>query len=259
MAYDVWDTDNSDNEPAAAALAPYAIVIWFTGDEYGGYAGPGAAGEAALAEWLDSGDRCLFISSQDYYYDRGLTSFMTDYLGAASVSSDVSQTQVTGAGSVFGGTGTFTLSYPFTNWSDEMTVGASAEVAFNGDQGIAGVNKDNGIYRTIFWVFPFEAISSPSDRQDLMSIILEHCMPPGSPCAGLPDPAVCMGDANGDGDVTPADAGLVKFFYGSTEFEDLCRCDIDCDGTIDPADVGLVKFYYGVCDAASPDPCWMNQ
>ena len=33
---------------------------------------PGSAGEAALSSWLDSG-RCLLISAQDYYYNRGLT------------------------------------------------------------------------------------------------------------------------------------------------------------------------------------------
>ncbi|MCH7851666.1 MAG: hypothetical protein IIC41_02650, partial [Candidatus Marinimicrobia bacterium] len=55
MSYDVWDTNNSDNEPDAATLAPYEVVIWFTGDEFGGSAGPGSAGESALGSYLDSG------------------------------------------------------------------------------------------------------------------------------------------------------------------------------------------------------------
>jgi hypothetical protein len=91
--YDVWDTNNSDNEPSAFDLAPYEFVVWFTGDSFGGAAGPGAAGEAALGEWLDGGG-CFLISSQDYLYDRGLTGFMQDYLGVSSFTNDVSQTSV---------------------------------------------------------------------------------------------------------------------------------------------------------------------
>jgi hypothetical protein len=75
-------------------------------------------------------------------------------------------------------------------------------------------------------------------------------------CADLPDPGVCKGDANGDGQVTPADVGLVKYWYGDTDPVNLCYYDINCDGVIDPADVGLVKFWYGVCDVDDPPPCW---
>jgi hypothetical protein len=77
-------------------------------------------------------------------------------------------------------------------------------------------------------------------------------------CATLPDPSVCKGDVDGDGDVTPADVGLVKFWYGDTSPESLCYYDVDCNGTINPADVGLVKFYYGACTAESELPCWME-
>ena len=80
LEFDLFDTDNTDNEPDAALLQQYEQIIWFTGDEFGGAAGPGAAGEAALANALGSG-RCLLLSSQDYFFDRGLTDFMTDFLG----------------------------------------------------------------------------------------------------------------------------------------------------------------------------------
>jgi len=78
------DTNNSDTEPGTADLASYDIVIWFTGVEYGSYAGPGAAGESALGSWLNGGG-CFLISSQDYHYNRGLTSFATTYLGVSAV------------------------------------------------------------------------------------------------------------------------------------------------------------------------------
>ncbi|MCI0398430.1 MAG: M36 family metallopeptidase, partial [Chloroflexi bacterium] len=76
--YDIWDTNNSDNEPSVALMAPYHTIIWFTGDEFGGFAGPGATAEGELTTWLNNGN-CLFISSQDYHYDRGLTPFIDNY------------------------------------------------------------------------------------------------------------------------------------------------------------------------------------
>ncbi|MFQ5462137.1 MAG: S8 family serine peptidase [Phycisphaerae bacterium] len=175
--YDVWNTNNSDNEPDAATLAQYATIIWFTGDEFGGASGPGSAGEAALGAYLDGGG-CLFLNSQDYFFDRGLTGFMTNYLGVATVSSDVGQSTVTGSGSVFGGMGSFSLSYPFTNWSDLVTPNASAELAFSGNAGNAAVNKETDAYRTIFWGFPFEAVGSAGDREALMTAVLDWCSTP---------------------------------------------------------------------------------
>ena len=189
VTYDVWSTGNSDNEPDAVTLDAYSMVIWFTGDEYGGFAGPGTAGEAALASFLDDG-KYLFISSQDYYYDRGLTPFMSTYLGVVSASSDVAQTTVTGAGSVFEGLGPYALSYPFDNWSDRITPDGTAELAFSGNQGDAAVNKDSGVYRTTFWGFPFEALPNETDRLDAVNTILTwcdmDCSTPGTPTLVAP-------------------------------------------------------------------------
>jgi hypothetical protein len=80
--YDVWDTGDGNNEPTTADLAAYEMVIWFTGNKFNGTAGPSADGEAALASWLDEG-ACLFISAQDYLWDRDLTPFMQSHLGVA--------------------------------------------------------------------------------------------------------------------------------------------------------------------------------
>lgn len=168
--YDIWDTDNSDNEPSASELAPYQLVIWFTGDEFGGAAGPGADGEAALAAYLDSGDSCLWINSQDYYYDRGLTDFMAAYLGVASATSDVNQTSVTGVLPLFGN---YTLSYPFTNYSDVVNPDATANLMYEGNQGNAAIYKLDG-YGTSFWGFPFEALPE-AGRNEMMPKIITWC------------------------------------------------------------------------------------
>ncbi|UCF33085.1 MAG: hypothetical protein JSV78_12205 [Phycisphaerales bacterium] len=78
-------------------------------------------------------------------------------------------------------------------------------------------------------------------------------------CATIPNPPVCSGDADGNGEVTPSDVGLVKYWYGDTDPVNLCHYDVDCDGEITPADVGLVKYWYGPCTAESAEPCWMPQ
>ena len=152
------------------------MVIWFSGDEFGGAAGPGSAGETALGDWLDAGN-CLFISSQDYHYDRGLTSFMSGSLGAASITDDDGNySSVTGQGSVFGGLGPYTLAYPFTDYSDPITPNGTAELAFQGNNGNgAAVNKDNGTYRTTFWVYPWEAIGTGAGREEAMQTVLDWC------------------------------------------------------------------------------------
>jgi hypothetical protein len=174
VTYDVWNTANSDAEPAALDLSSYHTILWFTGHAFGGFAGPGPATEAALASWLDSGSKCFFISSQDYHFDRGLTSFMMTHLGTASVTNDTAQTSVTGAGT-FAGLGPYALSYPFTNFSDTMAPNAGGEVSFTGNQGNAALRRDGGDYRTHFFGYPWEAISTAPGREAVMQRILDDC------------------------------------------------------------------------------------
>jgi subtilisin family serine protease len=173
--YDVWDTGNSDVEPSAAELAAYDTVIWFTGDEFGGAAGPGGAAEAALASWLDGAPTCLLVSGQDYYYDRGLTPFMQSHLGLGSATSDTGQTTVTGAGPVFGGHGPFSLAYPFTNYSDTMGAAGGGEVVFTGNQGGAAVGRRTGLSYATLWGFPWEALPTAADRQTTLQAFLDAC------------------------------------------------------------------------------------
>jgi hypothetical protein len=87
----------------------------------------------------------------------------------------------------------------------------------------------------------------------------DDCQCVGLACCGLlPDAPACTGDVNGDGIIEPADGGLVKYFYGNTDPENLCRYDVNCDGAINPQDLGLVKYYYGTCgdDPPPPPACW---
>jgi hypothetical protein len=70
-------------------------------------------------------------------------------------------------------------------------------------------------------------------------------------------PALCAGDANGDGAVDPLDVGYVLSRVGA----DLCgpgncAADLNCDGAIDPLDAGYVLARFGTCDAV--DPCGLR-
>ncbi len=177
VAFDIWDTGNSDNEPGSQDLAPYESVVWFTGNEFGGAAGPGAAGESSLAGWLDSGG-CLFISSQDYLYDRGLTSFMNTYLGLDSGVNDLGfYSVVSGAGAAFSGLGPYNLSFPFSDYSDVLTPGnaQNALVASNGK--VAGISKDAVVYKTVFLAMAWEGLPS-NGRMETMQAFLDWCDQP---------------------------------------------------------------------------------
>ncbi len=178
-SFDVYNTFNSNIEPSSTELTPYDTIIWFSGSERynpgdsGDYAGPGKEEVSALKSWLDGGG-CFLLSSQDFLGE--FRAFMFgDYLGWNSATTDVDQTAVTGAGTVFDGLGPFTLSYPFDNKSDMISPNFDAEIAFSGDKGSAAVDKDGGSYRTVYLGFPFEAIASQADRQNVMNTFLNWC------------------------------------------------------------------------------------
>lgn len=174
LTFDLWNTWNSDNEPDAGLLAPFEVVIWFVGDAWRDPAGPGLESEAALSSWLDGGN-CLIVSGQDYLWNRGITDFVSEYLGVSDFSSDQKHTSVTGGAEAFDGLGPYPLVYPFYNFSDTLTPSATASVVLTGDQGAAGVANSNGVYKTTMWAFPFEAVSTEAERQELLAAALQWC------------------------------------------------------------------------------------
>ncbi|HEY0553842.1 MAG TPA: S-layer homology domain-containing protein [Thermoanaerobaculia bacterium] len=175
-SYQIWDTGHSDTEPGNVALQAYKTVLWFTGVSDTGVTGPGPSGEADLSSFLSGSlGRCLVISSQDYHFARSTTGFMTGYLGLGSILDDVAQTTVQGQGSAFTGLGPYALAYPFTNFSDQISPAAGAELAFSGDQGNAAISRIGPNYRTIFLAFPFEALPTAQARQEVMAAALDYC------------------------------------------------------------------------------------
>ncbi len=177
MRFDVWDTAQSGNEPTFDDLAPYTLVLWFSGDGFN-TAGPSAESENSLASWLESGNRCLFISSQDYYWARQLTPFMKTYLGIDGIGNDVQYTRVSGQGTLFGALGPYTLDYDAIgayNWSDTITPTLGTQAVYTATEGIAAVMHETETSKTMYWGFSFEALPTQTDRIANMATVLGWC------------------------------------------------------------------------------------
>ncbi len=176
VSYDVWDVHavHQQQEPDAADLAAYEKVIWWSAKEdY--YAGPEYFGELELSTWFVRRGGCLMLSSADYVLSRrGVSDFMRERLGVASVIEDTRRTTVTGRGSVFGGLGPFTLQASSPDWSDAVSPDATAEIAFSGDGQKAGIDKQGSYYRTSFLGYGLERLSA-TDRPAVMRRFLQWC------------------------------------------------------------------------------------
>jgi len=184
---DIWNT-GSDGYPTASDLAPYSWVIWFSGSEDdtspgSGTSGPDPNGEAALAEWLEQAGGCLAISSQQYYADRNTggqpSDFMQEYLGVSSVTDNGGQpySSVKGVGPVLSGLGPYNLSYsgPTGNFSDLLSPGPGTEMIFEYTAGAtAAVQRDSGVYRTVYFGFPLENLQA-SARIEVLREVIDFC------------------------------------------------------------------------------------
>ena len=116
VTYDVWDIA-SQGDPSAGDLTDYQMVIWFTGyprsDTFT------SANEAAVATYLDAQGQ-FWLVSEDYLYDRGLTSFGQSRLTIASYTNDGNHTDPVGAlGSPGSGLGPYDL-IPPSGWPGDL-------------------------------------------------------------------------------------------------------------------------------------------
>lgn len=208
-SYAVWEL-SSKGSPPPDSLNQYRIVLWTTADDYGYPGSPttlDATDQANLQAYLDAGGN-LFLSSQDICYDNDpVTSFITDYLHTADHSDDTHPTQVTGfSGDPISDGMVLSLSYPFSNWADDIVAGAGATCVFEntgystamftregppaeaefsqkggGRQGACGglryPDEGSSTYKVVFFAFPFEAISStapdPNNRQTVLANIID--------------------------------------------------------------------------------------
>ena len=114
--YDVWDVA-SQGDPSAGDLMGYQMVIWFTGYPRSGTFS--SANEAAVATYLDAAGR-FWLVSEDYLYDRGLTSFGQIRLAIGSYTNDVTRTDHEGVAYTPGsGLGPYNLTAPH-DWPGDL-------------------------------------------------------------------------------------------------------------------------------------------
>ena len=192
VSYDVYDViaetgSASGDGPPLATMQGYPVIIWFSGDDFGvgsDDAGPNATDEANLGAYLDAGG-ALFLSSQDYLYDMGLTSFGRNYLHVGSFVSDEGHTVMTGiAGDPIGdGRGPYTLNYPLSNYSDDVhgdgATGSSEAFLGNQENMPTAVDYDSGTFRTVFFGWPWEALQNADSTAgtELLEVILDWLSP----------------------------------------------------------------------------------
>jgi subtilisin family serine protease len=176
--YDSWNVA-TQGSPDVLTMKAYPVVVWNTGAEYGTTLT--ATDETNLQSFLDAGGK-LFLSSQDYLYERGSSStFDNNYLKVSAYTNDTAPTSVTGvSGDPITNGMSITFSFPsgFTNYADDLTtLAAGATNIFTNSKGQPGAVKvASGAYRAVFLAFPFEAIptgANPNNRETLMKNALD--------------------------------------------------------------------------------------
>jgi hypothetical protein len=108
---------------------------------------------------------------------------------------------VTGQGTVFGTLGTVTLKNISNDYSDTVSPDATAELAFSGNNGNAGVDKNGAHYRAAFLGFGAERLFRNTDLQKTLLNFLQWC------------DGLAAVDGDGDGvangvDCVPGDAAV---------------------------------------------------
>jgi len=208
--YDVFEVNSvGGNGPNATTMAGYPVVIWFTGESWQLNQTLTPTDDINLAAYLDGGGS-LFLSAQDYFYDRYLSldpgSFSTgdfpyDYLGVTWTDQDVwtITSPATGAcvgvaGSIAEGT-TFTLWDPYTVKSGPGSKGPDDglyidQLQHNGVNmfqmtnptplGMAACQYESPKgFKTVFTTVDFAGLvdgTPPSTMADLMGKIMEFLM-----------------------------------------------------------------------------------
>ncbi len=182
--FDLWDVD-SQGSPTDVYLQEHDVVIWNTG----------AATTQTLTSmdetnlgYFLSGGGSLFLSSQGYLTDISIANdFSTNYLHVADWTDNVGTTEVEGVTDdpITDGL-LFTLSYPFSNASDNLETDSSAISIFTDvdtmePSALRYPSEGPSYYRVVFLAFPFEAVPYPAYRGVLMAKILNWLSPPCVP------------------------------------------------------------------------------
>ena len=161
LLYDFWDRQTQG--ATTGELSQYPIVIWFTGDATSGTLVP--QDETDLSNFLDGGGK-LFISSQNLGEDIGSRPFYVNYLKSTFLLGNANNNLLSGVvgdevsdglnlviqGS--GGAGN-------ANSEDKISPlsGADSIFSYTNAYGTSALKYDSGVYRVVYFAFPFEAIN----------------------------------------------------------------------------------------------------
>ncbi|MCG2825466.1 MAG: hypothetical protein L6265_02595, partial [Thermoplasmatales archaeon] len=182
VSYTEWDVAAKGSYPTASYMKGFTFVIWTTGGYYTGAAHGNA--EAVLMEFLDDGGS-IFMTSQDWEYDHGLSTFLTDYCRLAGVGQDkLVGTTVTGvaADPISGSYATTALptgATPFTDYADWLTPAADGITVFK-DGTSTNINAVRyvGAYKTYYSGFPFEFVTTGAGANGYMGHIIDWVSQP---------------------------------------------------------------------------------
>ena len=192
--YDVWQVAAS-GDPSAAKLAEYHRVLWYTGKPSDSTFS--IANEDAAAAYLRGGGN-FFLSSYEYLYDRGLTSFGRDYLGIASYADDVSRTDPAGAAgdALGGGLGPYTLTSTAWGggslWTDRVSGAQATPFVWAGNGQGNSARYTGGNFKSVFIAWPLETISDAGQRGQVLGAVLNWF---GS-CTAQPNTPPALTDLN---------------------------------------------------------------
>jgi uncharacterized repeat protein (TIGR01451 family) len=178
--YNYWDLE-ANEDLRISYMKAHKAIVWFTGASY---PGPILPYEGELATFLNGGGK-LFMSGQDILDQAaGTTDFVHDYLhidwDGTDRQNDKATMTVTAVptNTVFAGLGALPLDVEalgFDDFSDQITPIAPAIPAFRDQYGQTdALTVAAGSYKVVFLAWPFEALTSASDRRAVMSRSLNY-------------------------------------------------------------------------------------
>ena len=173
--------DSCQNEAIISGIVRmtnYPAVIWGSGNESTADDTFNATEQARVAEYIDRGGR-LFVSGAEIAYELNGTPFLSNYLHAALENDDAGTNFFSPvSGGIFvenpaarfddGTFGTYNVAYP-----DRLTPvnGASGTLIYGGSTAAAAIQSSN---RLVYIGFPFETITTASDREAYMLDVLKY-------------------------------------------------------------------------------------
>ncbi|MFO8129762.1 MAG: T9SS type A sorting domain-containing protein [Bacteroidales bacterium] len=191
--------DPANNGPDATTMAAYDVVIWFTGETWQESQTMTTDDEFNLVLYTTINQGKLFLSAQDYLYDRysnagtlSAGSFPYDVLGLREVLQDVWQVILPDTSVVYGSAGSLADGMEF-GVQDIFTTTAREnlyidlfmefegnplyEMGFAGSDSVAGNQYDPGSgYRTVFSTVSFASIIQEDIRTTMMDKIIAWLM-----------------------------------------------------------------------------------